>query len=112
MKWSTVLAAPVRALVWTLDLCDAKGSPSLSKGIAAAVALVALRDAWLYRVSALNVSAMALGASIAFGRSMFMNWLGRHTWSNHGSVALTGDAAKAIDAIAKARDHDRGVDPA
>lgn len=28
------------------------------------------------------------------------------------SVALTGDAAKVVDAIRKQRDHDKGIDPA
>lgn len=112
MRLASILSAPVRAFVWTLDLCDSAGSPSLSKGIAAAVAIVALRDAWMGGFSVLNVSAMALAMSAAFGRSAFMNWLNRNSWSARTDVALTGDAAKVIDAIAKARDHERGIDPA
>lgn len=98
MTFTQILAAPVKAFVWTLDVCDAAGSPSLSKGIAAAVALVALRDAWLHGFSALNVSAMALAISAAFGRSVFMNWLGR--WSLASTTSATAITNTTIDAAA------------
>lgn len=106
----------VSTIAWSLDLCDTKESPSLSKGLAAAVGIVALRDAWLRGFSVLNVSAMALAVAAAFGRSVFMNWLSRNQWSATHSITtntnLTGDLAAIAAVVTKNRDHEKGVDPA
>jgi hypothetical protein len=92
-----VLSAPVRAFVWTLDLCDAKGSPSLSKGIAFGVAAIALRDAWLHTFGQFNLIALTLATSAAFGRSVFMNWLNRNQSTT--TTAVTVDAAATLKAL-------------
>ena len=101
----------VRVVAWSLDLCDAHEAPSLSKGIAAAAAVVALRDAWVRGFSVLNVSALALAVSAAFGRSVFMNWLNRNQWQATTNTTVTVDAAKVAEVLAR-RDHERGVEPA
>lgn len=103
----------IRLVAWTFDLIDADGDPSLSKGIAAGVAVIGLYDAWLRGFTALNVAALALAIAAAFGRSMFMQWLGRWNLTNttSSSVALTGDAAKVIEAIRARRDDKNGVEP-
>ena len=115
MKAARWLAAPVRALVWTLDVCDDKGDPSLTKMLALGIGAVALRDAWLHKFTALNVAALALAASVAFGRSLFTRWLNRWSFAStsstnvSASVALTGNAAEVIDAVGNLwRDDERG----
>jgi hypothetical protein len=118
MKATRILSAPVRAIVWTLDICDPKGAPSLAKGLALGFGVAAARDAWMRGFTAMNVAAMALVLSAAFGRSVFMNWLARSNFSSmattnvSASVALTGDAAKVVEAIRNRRDETAGIDPA
>lgn len=120
MNASRWLSAPVRAIVWTLDVCDPKGAPSLAKMLALGVGAVAMRDAYRQGFTAANVAGMALSLSAAFGRSVFMRWLDRWQMTNHtqttlsssASVALTGDAAKVIDALPNLwRDDESGGAP-
>ncbi len=115
VRVTRVLAAPVRAFVWTLDVCDDKGDPSLTKMLALGIGVVALRDAWLHKFTALNVAALALAAAVAFGRSLFMRWLDRWSFAStsstnvSASVALTGDTAAIMKEAGNLwRDDERG----
>lgn len=111
MNLTQILRSPVRAVVWTFDLCDPKGDPSLSKGMAFVFGVLIGRDVWLHGITGLNVGAMALVISAAFGRSVFMNWLTRFSMTANSNTQTNIDAAKVIEAIRARRDDAKGVEP-
>lgn len=93
-------------------LRDGTGPVSLSKLLAFVFGGVIAYDMIVRGVNGYNVSALAVDLSAAFGRAMFGKWLERNTFTTASTLTTNVDAAKVVEAIAAARDHARGVDPA
>ena len=116
MKTIRWISTPVQVVAWTLDVNSPDGSPSLSKVLAFAFGMVIVRDAWRNGFDAYSVSAMGLVIAAALGRSVFMNWLGRNTFTSaltasaNVSTNLTGDLNEIAKTVMARRNQAGGME--